>query len=229
MRFGYMKDYRDKEMKNLLLILAFLFLFWCTPFPSPEFMKSYPDESNYMILSNALESIIISSIISSATILGDCLVPSRWKNFLTNLWFPQPGGTIFSRIKNGKISDTRFQISKAQKVYSEVIQSLPSDSKDKTSFENQIWYKIYDKYHDRENVKQCQHDYLMCRDLCTETALFLVLYLFSILIFPTIILCSKKFICALIILTLLFIFCTRHKMHRFVNTVIAIDIANQPD
>lgn len=26
-----MKDYRDKEMKNLIYMLFFLFLIWCTP------------------------------------------------------------------------------------------------------------------------------------------------------------------------------------------------------
>ena len=40
-----MKDYRDKEMKNLIYMLFFLFLIWCTPIL--EHINDTEDKSKY--------------------------------------------------------------------------------------------------------------------------------------------------------------------------------------
>ena len=47
-----MKDYRDKEMKNLIYMLFFLFLIWCTPIL--EHINDTEDKSKYTILATAL-------------------------------------------------------------------------------------------------------------------------------------------------------------------------------
>lgn len=90
-----MKDYRDKEMKDLMRILFFLFLILCTPIL--EYINSTEDKSNYSILATALESTIISGILSSATLLGDCLISSSLKDKMVGLFcIPRAGETVFS-------------------------------------------------------------------------------------------------------------------------------------
>ena len=102
-----MKDHRDKEMKNLMYILFFLFLMWCTPIL--EHIECTEGQSNYIILVAVLESTVISGILSSATLLCDCLVSNRLKDKLVGLFFmPRAGETVFSRIKTHQLKDDRF-------------------------------------------------------------------------------------------------------------------------
>lgn len=99
-----MKDYRDKEMKNLIYMLFFLFLIWCTPIL--EHINDTEEKSKYTILATALESAVISGILSSATLLCDCLVSSSLKDKLVGLFFlPRAGETVFSRINSHKLKD----------------------------------------------------------------------------------------------------------------------------
>lgn len=221
-----MKDYRDKEMKNLMYILFFLFLIWCTPIL--EHIKAVEGQSNYGVLASALEPAVISGILSSATFLCDCFVSSNLKDKLVGLFFiPRAGETVFSRIKSRKLQDDRFQISDAATVYKEIIQKLPVDKKSCRGYENKIWYGIYQKYQEKGQVNQCQKDYLMCRDLYIEVLSFLAMYILSLLVFPSTVVFSMKFITVIILLAVAFNYCTHLKMNRFVNTVIAVDLANR--
>lgn len=222
-----MKDYRDKEMKNLMYILFFLFLIWCTPIL--EHIKATEEQSNYGVLASALESAAISGILSSATLLCDCLVSSNLKDKLVGLFFiPRAGETVFSRMRSSKLKDDRFQIPDAATVYADIIQQLPVDKKDCRSYENKNWYGIYQKYQEKSQVSQCQKDYLMCRDLYIEVLSFFAMYILSLIIFPSIVVFSKKFVALIILLAVAFNYCTHLKMNRFVNTVIAVDLANRP-
>lgn len=219
-----MKKYRDKEMKNLMFLLLFLFLIWCTPI----FNDIDVDQGKYHILLNAMKSLLISATLSSATILFDCLVSSDLKDALVGLFFiPRSGETIFSDIKDGKIKDKRFLTSDAVSSYTDVIQSLPSNQAERRRVENAAWYKLYQRYQEKGQVIQCQRDYLMCRDLYIETLAFLVVYLLAICVFPSVIFPSCKFFMTSIALSIAFNICTHLKMKRFVTTVIAVDIANQ--
>lgn len=222
-----MKDYRDKEMKNLMFILFFLFLIYCTPIL--EYIKSTEDKSNYSILVTALESTVISGILSSATLLCDCLISSGLKDKLVGLFFiPRAGETVFSRINSCELKDDRFQVSDAAIKYESIILNLPTDKKSRRICENKNWYKIYQKYQEKGQISQGQKDYLMCRDLYIEVISFLLMYIFSLFIFPSIVVFSKKYVVLLILLASAFNICTHLKMNRFVNTVIAVDMAKPP-
>lgn len=70
-----MKDYRDKEIKNLMFLLLFLFLIWCTPI----FNDIDVAQDTYHVLLNTIESLLVSASLSSAAILFDCLVSSDQK------------------------------------------------------------------------------------------------------------------------------------------------------
>lgn len=223
-----MKDYRDKEMKNLMYILFFLFLIWCTPIL--EQVKATEEQSNYGVLASALESAVISGVLSCATFLCDCLVSSRLKDKLVGLFFiPRAGETVFSRIRSRELKDDRFLISDAATAYEEIIQKLPVDKEICRSYENKKWYRIYQKYQEKGQVSQCQKDYLMCRDLYIEVLAFLAMYILALLVFPSTVVFSKKFVVMSILLAVAFNYCTHLKMNRFVNTVIAVDLANRPE
>lgn len=223
-----MKDYRDKEMKNLMYILFFLFLIWCTPIL--EHIKATEEQSNYGVLASALESAVISGILSCATLLCDCLVSSSLKDKLVGLFFiPRAGEMVFSRIRSHKLKDDRFQISDAATVYADIIQQLPADKESCRRYENKHWYGIYQKYQEKGQVNQCQKDYLMCRDLYIEVLSFLAMYVLSLRIFPSTVVFSKKFVALSVLLAIAFNYCTHLKMNRFVNTVIAVDLANRTE
>ena len=219
-----MKDYRDKELKSLMLFLLFLFLIWCTPVLSD--IPTISNQDKYVALSSILESAIISAVLSCATVICDCIVSSGLKDKLVGVFFiPRAGETVFSRIASGKLSDPRFGASDAASLYASIIQSRPSPVGERRMFENTNWYRIYLKYQEKGQVRQSQRDYLMCRDLYTQTLCFGVVYILSIRMFPTVVVCSPKFIVLLCALAIAFNICTHLKMNRFVNTVIAVDVS----
>lgn len=219
-----MKDYRDKELKNLMYLLFFLFLIWCTSVLSD--IPTLADQNRYVALSSMLESAIISAVLSCATVICDSIVSSGLKDKLVGLFFiPRAGETVFSRIASGKLSDPRFRTSDAASLYANIIELRPSATVERYEFENSNWYRIYLKYQEKGQVKQSQRDYLMCRDLYTQTLSFGVVYVLSIRVFPTVVVCSPKFIVLLCALAIAFNICTHLKMNRFVNTVIAIDVS----
>lgn len=219
-----MKDYREKEMKSLMLVLFFLFLILCTP--ALDYIKAAEDQSKYSVLSTVLESAIISGVLSNAVLLLDCLIGSRGKDKLVGLFFiPRSGETVFTKMKTGKLKDDRFALSDATRLYQEIIKKLPSDRKEKRKFENKHWYSIYLNHQEMGQVSQSQRDYLMCRDLYIETLTFLLLYFLATLFFPNVITFSWRFVLILVMLICAFNWCTHLKMKRFVYTVIAVDVS----
>lgn len=219
-----MKDYREKELKNLMLVLFFLFLILCTPVI--ENIKATEGQDKYSVLSTILESAIISSILSNAVLLIDCLIDSRGKDKLVGLFFiPRSGETVFSKIKAGSLKDDRFALSDAIVLYREILESLPSGNKERHKFENKHWYSIYCKRQEQGQVSQSQRDYLMCRDLFIEALVFLLLYFLAILFFPNVVSFSWSFLLLLLALICVFNWCTHLKMKRFVYTVIAVDVS----
>ena len=103
-----MKEYRNKEVRDLMLLLLSLFWLWCTPVFHN--ICSVDDQNNFSTLLTILESTTISAVLSCASILCDCLISSALKDKLVGLFFmPRSGETIFSDIKNGQIKDSRFR------------------------------------------------------------------------------------------------------------------------
>lgn len=218
-----MKEYREKELKYLMIILILLFLVWCTPILSLDIT----DIETLKIISTVLESVIVSSVLSLGTFLSDSLISSRIKDKLVGLFFiPKAGATIFTRINNDKVADDRFTTLEAKNKYSEIISELPSDKKTKYNYENAQWYKIYQKHKDKGAVSQCQKDYLICRDLFIETIIFLVLYFIILIAFNDVTNFSWNLISVFVVISVVTNIATHVKMNRFVNTVIAVDISN---
>lgn len=218
------KDYREKEMKYLMGIYILTFLLLCTPLFN-DISEISVDSANFIL--TALESALLSGVLSLGTFLCDSLFSSALKDKIIGFCLiPKSGETIFSRIQKGKIKDNRFLAEVAQIQYASIIANLPSECKKKYDVENAAWYKIYQTNKKDESVCQTQKDYLLCRDLCIESVFFLVLYLCAMVVFRGAIYYSGKFIVILLFMILTTNISTHTKMDRFVNTVIAIDIAN---
>ena len=225
-----MKDYRDKELKYLYYSLGILMLVMTTDSFTINSLIS-----RYDMAIKVIECIAISSVASLFAFLGDSIISSFVKDKLIGLFFiPKPGETIFTRISKGTIRDNRFTISDAQKKYASIIDNIPnrekttcSQRRKSFSYENAEWYKIYNSKKDAPTIQLLQRDSLLCRDINIAVILFLILYLLLHLIFASIIYLSFRFILILVFLIVISNVCSHIKMHRFVNTVIAIDIAEE--
>lgn len=216
-----MKDYRDKELKYLIIILVLLFVFLCTPIKE----LSITDIELNKTLTTIFSSIVVSSVLSLATFICDCLLSTNLKNKLVGLFFiPKAGETIFTRLNKCSVKDDRFLNSEAKTKYKEIISNIPQNKKERYEYENSNWYKIYRKYQDKGQVSQSQKDYLTCRDLFIETILFLVLYFLSLIFYSEFVVFSFKYLLIIILISIITNVSTHVKMHRFVNTIIALDV-----
>lgn len=91
-----MKEYRNKEVRDLMLLLLSLFWLWCTPVFHN--ICSVDDQNNFSTLLTILESTTISAVLSCASILCDCLIGSALKDKLVGLFFmPRSGETIANK------------------------------------------------------------------------------------------------------------------------------------
>lgn len=201
-------------MKALAVALGGLFLILCTPFGETTLSAS-----------SSLLSIVISAILPLVAIIWDCLPSPAIKSWLILLGRPMPGETIFSRVRDGKMSDPRFQLQNAQRRYKAIIRHLPSDEKVRRCYENNKWYRIYLAHHECGQVAQTNHDYLMCRDLYISSLGFLHLHFILLWLFSDIVSFSWQYLWTVIIIAVVLNLCARNKMNRFVTTVIAVDIA----
>lgn len=200
-----MKDYREKEIKYLYISYVLLFLYWST--------------NTFAILTQSATGNWID-ILS--------ITDSDAKDKLVGLFLiPRAGATFFSRLLDGKIIDDRFSKQEAKIKYNGIIQALPAHKKERRSFENVQWYRIYAKYQDKGSVSQAQRDYLLCRDLYVDTIAFAFMYFMAVGLFHDKVHLSLEFTLTLLFIAVLTNWATHKKMNRFVNNVIALDIALQ--
>ena len=220
-----MKEYRNKELKYLMTFYVFLFILLCT-----SLLESIIAISNnaYESISNILEGILVSGIISVCVFLIDCIISSKLKDKMVGLFFIRRAGEkIFTKISQNKEFDDRFSVKLAKMKYKTIIDNLPKTEKEKYSYENANWYSIYQKNRENEAIKQSQKDYLLCRDLFSQTIVFLAIYFASLIFLNSIVEFSWKFLVVLLVFGVITNIATHVKMSRFVNTVIACDMNNK--
>lgn len=219
-----MKEYREKEMKYLLVAYVLLFLLLCT-----NTLNSLPkkDETLYDVASALFESAALAGFISLLVFILDSVIGSNLKNRLTGLFvIPRTGYVIFSKISTGKRIDDRFSTKDAMEKYKTILDNLPADKKARREYENAQWYKIYFDYQDQDAVVQAQTEYLLCRDLFVETVTFIVLYLLAIWLLKKWVCFSYEYLSVLCGIAVLTNIATHKKMKTFVAGVIARDIAD---
>lgn len=216
-----MKDYREKELK--WYIIAYLLLLI-----GIRNFESMPTDNTAWLngIESLLSSALLGGVVCVLSFVFDCLYTSEEKEFLLFLRFTtMPGKTIFTRIAQGKAKDIRFENSTAQERYQEIIGNLPPDKKEKRNYENAKWYALSLEHEENPRVSNAHRDFLLCRDLYITTITMLILTgagMFAKIIqfdwIPII------YLAALLLLTNL---AAHAKAHRFVNSVIAVDLSKK--
>jgi len=214
-----LKDYRDKELRYYLIAnIAVLLLLL-------DFFHMSQSVSNIQIsdlISTFFNASILSSTIYVLSFVADSLFSSRIKDLL--IFGHLPGEKIFSKIKDTTI-DNRFSSEDALKKYSQVYESMPKTKKDKYTYENVEWYKIYNKHREVTMIMLSNRDFLLCRDIYFSTIIIIIIYLFLSIIFKIIIF-DLRYLCYLFVMLIISNIGTRNRAMRFVCNVITYDITN---
>ena len=214
-----LKNYRENEIKWYVIAYLLLIVVVCYPNTMQD------ADIDWIVKCEAIiTSTLLSGVVCALAFVFDSVFSSRTKDALLYLGFTKvPGSTIFSRICDKTISDTRINVFDAQIRYKEVIENMPS-LKERQEYENAKWYAIYSRYQADARVMSVHRDFLLCRDLyiTTVSLTLLTLFMASVALLPF----SHILIGYLLIMLVVTNLSARNKANRFVNTVIAVDLSS---
>jgi hypothetical protein len=176
-----------------------------------------------VMISNLLGIVIVSAVMLILTITANSLFGQNLKGLL--VIGRSPGEKIFSRIRKGNFHK-QFSTEEALRIYSGIYKALPEKKKDRYVYENNEWYKIYDKYRDIAAIKVLYGKSLLYRDYYFSTIIVIVIYLVLTLVFKVLAF-SIWYTGYLTIILIVSYILTRNKSTRFACSVIAHDITNQ--
>ena len=214
------KDYRGKELLGYTVVQIIIIVL----FQNPQILSVDYLELQKNILP-LVTSTIFSSVICVMTFIFDSIFSDNLKYLLIYFGKARPGELIFSKIKSHH-TDFRYTQGNALEKYKEIYDNMPQDRKQRRSYENDQWYKIYTKHRGSSMILGSHRDYLLCRDIYFSTLIMILLYSFT-----TILLKNISFSWKLIVFELVLMFfiniATRQRAKRFVDNVIALDLQEQ--
>lgn len=213
-----MKDYREKELK--WYIFAYLFLLIGI---SGQGLITSGGDNGFSSVEKLLSSSLLAGVICTLGFVFDYLYTAGIKDVLLNLGIMTlPGKTIFTRISKGKVSNMRIDTKEAQGKYNDIISAIPTDKKAREKYENTKWYALSRMHEDDPRVKTAHRDYLLTRDMYTTTITMLVLT--AVGMGANVIQHSWIPIGYLATMLVLTNIAAHARAHRFVNSVIAVDM-----
>jgi hypothetical protein len=185
---------------------------------------------------NAMTSIfqmVMTDIFMGAICVLVMIFNEIWSdNMKTKIVYGQlPSDTVFSRISNGKIDATGFDLDKAQVIYSHLF----SASATKQTAE---WNKLLRKCRDSgySNVVEAERMQLMTRDICMSTVSLLIMNIIAVFIFTieskNICVSIKMFVVPIVYLAVMLIItkvASRNRADRFLSLVIKNDVQDNKD
>lgn len=210
-----LKEYRDKELKWFLLANSLLMLIGSG-------ILDYGDMESISIsdISSLLSVTAVSSAIYIYTFILDSLLPSRVKVFLVFLWKRQPSCTIFTDMER-KFGDDRFKLEEAKKKYSKIYERIKSEP---SSFDQTpLWYEIYNKHRNNTIVFGSNRDYLLLRDMHSQTIVTMLAYIL-LWWFSGLLSFSWKFVVYLVIMIVCLNIGARVQGQKMVYNVLSIDV-----
>ena len=227
----YVKDYREKELRQY--ILAYLLIAIASVgFQTATGLKLLVSESETSVMISIMQMImtdIFLGAICIIVIIFNEIWPDRAKTRL--VYWKMPSETIFSRIANGKIDSTGFDIDKARVIFAHLF----SASAAKQTAE---WSSILRKCREagRSNVVDAQRMQLMTRDICLSTFSLLILNIIAVVTLTIINndSCTSikmlglpiAYLVAMLIVTIV---AARNRAHRLVNLVIKNGVQDSND
>lgn len=169
MNTSYLKEYKDKEMKQF--VLAYLLV----SISSIGFQTQL--SSNGTNLSTALFQMLVTDIFVGAICVLVFIFNELWSdNAKTRIIYKElPSNTIFSDIANGKIDATGFDLESARKFYSDLFTASPA----KQTAEWNILLRN-SKEAEQDNVIEAERLQLMTRDICMSTVSLLIMNIIAI-------------------------------------------------
>ena len=131
---------------------------------------------------NTGQIILLLSLLSSTiyifAFLADALFSSSIKMKMLYFWGHLPGETIFSTLEKNN-TDLRFSTEHLLEKYKKIYDGMPTDKQKKYRYENDHWYRIYNRYRDIPMIFVSNRDYLLCRDLYISTIIIVICYVIS--------------------------------------------------
>lgn len=220
MNTEYIKDYRDKELKQFV-VAYFLVAVAAVGFYT---LSSTKVVGVLSALSEMITIDIFVAAISVLVIIFNELWSDRAKTKI--VYKKMPSDSVFSEIVTGKVDATGFDLEKAKTLYSDL-------SKASANRQTAEWNLMLKKSIDeqRGNVIEAERMQLMTRDMCVSTISLLLMNLVALLIL-TIVLGNfgtaiKVLGIPLIYLIVMFFItrgAARNRARRFVMLVIKNDV-----
>lgn len=215
------KDYREKELKsyiigNILLLLS------CSG--NLHKLITWGIDNSFDAWRIIIESALLSSIFYIYVFIMDSLISGEMKFIICYLGIEKkPGYTIFTKMKK-RLKDDRFSQNDVLNKYKKIYENMPMENRKK--YENNQWFKLYNRHKDESRVYTSHRDYLLCRDLCVGSIWIFVIYL--MLAFWLNIISFSWRICAIILLEIVITnIAMRVKGERFAYNVIAVNIYSE--
>ena len=230
-----LKDYRNKELRNyavgnILIILMFsdgLRLIFDVYTKNTMASLSNQIIGRFSkVIPEFISAGVIFAIIYIYVFILDALISSEVKFKICYLHNYQPGYSIFTELKVN-VKDGRFTKEMALEKYKEIYKRIgeTADSEKRRQVENTEWYKIYRKHRNEAMISVVNRDYLLCRDLCSMSLCFVLIYFVICLASPLVFnLGVMMFIVAEYFVTKT---ATVSKGKRLVYNTIAIDLSTE--
>lgn len=212
-----LKDYRNNELKWFLFANVLLMIISSGMFAFEETMDSWVTG-----ISTLLNITAFSSAIYILTFLFDSVVPSHVKVVLVFLWKKQPSCTIFTDMEK-KMRDNRFTLSEAKKKYAKEYEEIQEKSSDFD--QTPLWYKIYNRNRDNTIVFGSNRDYLLLRDMHSQTITLLLTYTILCYMLNNVAI-SWEYILYLLAMIVLLNISAKVKGKRLMYHVLSVDINN---
>lgn len=210
-----LKDYRHQELKWFLLANVLLMLITSNVFTLQWATAQTMVES----IGKVLNITVFSTTIYVYTFIFDSLIPSNLKSFLVYFCEKKPSATIFTEVAK-KSRDDRFTPERAKQKYESIYQKiLDNPGCDETPF----WYEIYNRHRDNPIVFGSNRDYLLLRDLNSQTLTLFLIYFVVVRIFGTISF-SQEYVLYLVIMVVALNIGARVQGKRMVYTVLSVDL-----
>jgi hypothetical protein len=225
----YVKNYKEKELRQY--VLAYLLITIATVgFQTAVELQVSESYTNVMTL---IFKMIMTDVFIGAICVLVMIFNEIWPdNMKTKLVYGQlPSNTVFSRISNGKIDATGFDLDKAKVIYAHLF----SASAAKQTVE---WNNLLRKCRDSgyNNVVEAERMQLMTRDICLSTISLLIVNVVAVVVFAIVnknICISMKMlgipIVYLVVMLIITKIVSRNRANRFLSLVIKNNVQDNKD
>jgi hypothetical protein len=227
----YVKNYKKKELRQYVLAYLLVAIASVGFQTIAEFQLQISE--NVINAITPIFQMIMTDIFIGAICVLVMIFNEIWPdNMKTKLVYGQlPSDTVFSRISNGKIDTTGFDLDKAQAIYAHL--SLASAAK-QTAEWNNLLRKCRDSGYN--NVIEAERMQLMTRDICLSTISLLIMNIVAMVAFAIV----NKNICTsirmlgipiiyLVVMLIVTKVASWNRANRFLSLVIKNNVQNNKD